>query len=118
VPVRAIAESFNAMVDWDGNAQRVSIISGPSEDIDIPPQYNDEEAWDYITNYRIGYTMGYRQGKSDSESNAGFTPLPSPPGSGGNDPGFDTAYKQGWEDGYAGKKEALTLLDLPQTVRE
>jgi hypothetical protein len=114
VPVRAIAESFNATVDWDGNAQRVSIISGPSEDIDIPPQYSNQ-AEDYIAAYRIAYTMGYRQGKSDSEINADFVPLPQPPGGAAvSREVTDTAYKRGWEDGYAGKKEALTLLDLPQ----
>jgi hypothetical protein len=112
VPVRAIAESFNATVDWDSVLRRVAIISGPPEDIDIPPQYNDA-ARAYIVAYRIAYTRGYRQGKSDSEINADFAPLPQPQG--GRtfvDEAHDTAYKRGWEDGYAGKKEALTLLDL------
>ncbi|MBQ4528813.1 MAG: copper amine oxidase N-terminal domain-containing protein [Clostridia bacterium] len=42
VPVRAISESFNAKVSWDGNLRRVTIISN-SENSEAPSEINDNE---------------------------------------------------------------------------
>jgi hypothetical protein len=103
VPVRAVAESFNCAVDWDGGSQRVSISAD-----------NPLSAYDAAIVYEVGYDFGYTQGEADLKSNASFVMPPAGSGLRANEQEvYNAAYKQGWEDGYAGLKKKTEETSTP-----
>ncbi|MDR2665162.1 MAG: cadherin-like beta sandwich domain-containing protein [Oscillospiraceae bacterium] len=98
VPVRAVAESLDCEVGWDGNARSVSIIAENGHSL--------SDADSEIA-FNVGYNMGYIQGESDRETNASFA-LPVSEGlSKAEKEEFDEGYTQGWAEGYAGMKNRL-----------
>jgi hypothetical protein len=103
VPVRAVAESFNCAVDWDGGAQRVSISA------DRPLSASEAAIV-----FEVGYDFGYTQGESDRKSNASFVmPLAGQGFRAAEQEAYNVAYKQGWDDGYAGLKKKTEETPTP-----